>query len=351
MSQIPEQVVRELRSLSDEELASVDETRLRAIRQAAGRHGGQGFALACPSRLTGFSIPLLVLHMRDARRAAQVVGSANEVVLASPLGRGLTAVAALHKPRPDKRPMVDAQGRPKGPIAPSPDDPNPPRITGATMEDVGERLKLPDAGRYALRVLSWDWVSNAVVTTLDRADEDDPPVDLRWSLDDALAVHAPLEAWRRYGAALPTAVRVGASPAVEGEGLALSLPPRWSVGASSVPVYGSLRAALPPEAAVVPAWRVAPPEGSVAPDPDTLPRALFPATLLLVRLGRLTPVRLDFTLPIYHYAALQAGAVVEGWFGLDLATVDKASLPPGEYCAYLVVGEHLAGPHHVEVTG
>ena len=216
------------------------------------------------------------------------------------------------------------------------------------LEEVGERLRLPDVGRYALRVLAWDWASNAAVTTLDRADDEEPPVDPRWSLDDALAVHAPLEAWRRSGAALPTAARTTVSPVVDGEGLALSLPARLSAGATSVTAYGSLRVALPPEAPVVPGWRVPPADPGVA---VGLPVALFSATILFVYLDELKPRRVDFTIPVYADAPAGPGDVVEAWFGFDLAPLLRFPLPSGDHCAYLLVGEHLSGPHRIEVLG
>jgi hypothetical protein len=345
MSRIPDALARELVAIPDAGYGRIDAARLRELRKAAVDRGVEGLALGCPTRITGAALPLLVLYARDALRIAEVIGELNELVLAAPLGRGLVAVAPLRAQRSDKRPMVDAQGRPERPIAPDPDE-EPIKVTTVEVEQVGDRLRLPDVGRYALRVLSWDWASNAAVTTLDRTDDDDPPVDPRWSLDDAHAVHAPLDAWRRYGAPLPTADRMTVSPTVEGLGLALSVPARTVSGAESIPVYGSLRVALPPEAAVVPAWRAAPPEGV---DAAALPCALFSAALLFVQRDELKPLRVDLTVPVYAAVPAKPGDVVEGWFGINLAQVLRAPLRPGKHCAYLVIGEHLSGPHAVEV--
>jgi hypothetical protein len=337
MSDVPAEILSGVLAIADDEFYEKDAARLAERRRIAGSSPFEGLALACPSCLRDHRLPLLLLAAQSDVRIAQVNPYDNRMVVAAPLGRGRPSVGPYHPREP-----VAKNPEPEEPRD-FPADANPVTIRSLLLVDVSAALvpRLPESGAVAVRVIEWDRTSNTVTTLLDAADPDEA-VDQAYDLDDALALHRSVEFHPARFA------RSAESPELAGPGIALSLPRAWPAAARGVVLRGTVRTALDAGHLVDPKWRD-PLARADSPEPEVLPRAILTGALLLARLGTVVPARVDFTLPVYRDAPLQAGDVVEAWFSIELEGPLRGHLGPGEQLAYGVLGAHTHGPTPVVV--
>ncbi|MCC6558885.1 MAG: hypothetical protein IT372_38645 [Polyangiaceae bacterium] len=275
----------------------------------------EGLALRAPARVEmrkRTSVPALVATEQGAERTRQVPLAHNACFLVTRLGRGDRWASPAFPPPPGKRPGPPTkQPSPARPVDPTM------RVQGVELRDLREIGALPwEPGRYAVRILAWDWQSNTV------------PI----ALDGDAAAPRPARVVAASGApgtpdSLPSFVRGPGSPTLEGAGTALSLPSAPVQEGAPVVARGALRLEADAE------WpRTA--EGG----------AVIPAHVVLARLGIVMPIVLDLYLPVSAAGNPAPGAAVEAYFSVDLDKLAPSPLPAADYQVYLIAGEHVSAP-------
>jgi hypothetical protein len=312
--QTHQQVVEALARITDDALLGTprDDLVERAYT-ALDRVSFDGIALRAPQRIDlrkSASAPVLLVAAQDAQRAGRVPLPANAFFLITHVGPGGQAVSPAFPEPAHKIPLPD-QETPPPPSSPSPTA----RTTGVEFRDLHAAKALPwEAGRYAVRVLAWDWTSNVVTITL-AGDASTKPASI-------VAASGPAEP-----GGLPSFLKVPESPALGAPGVALALPSTPVKAGTPVVARGGLRLAADSE------W------------PKTADgTTVVPATVVLTRLGILTPILIDVRIPLPAGTDLSPGREVEAYFSVDLAKSRTSPLPAVEYSVWLVSGEHLAGP-------
>ena len=242
------------------------------------------------------SLPVVLLERRDAVRLWDVALDLNTILIAVNLSQGdLRYGLAASKP------------------------------------DSGIRRWEPE--RYALSVISYDWVSNTRFVEL--KGKHYGPIE-RVSLAEAAKVDRVSQVGLQDE--LPVFVRTANNPALPSQGVALSTSNSFSSTAERLPVYGSFRIALP-EYAIMGAT-----SGS-----DSEPRAIVRGTLLLIQKDVPVRARLNLVIPIPGTGPIHSGDLVEGFFGINLKQEINDTLVPGQYVLYFLLDKHISAPLRLDV--
>jgi hypothetical protein len=267
-----------------------------------------GIAIGAPrSVVARDELPLLVAMHQTGVRNWQVDPKQNFVVVATNLD---TAQVRVARPlAPGKREQTP---RPSGTGTP------PAGSLAEQVTNLVERLDVAGLwaqglppGRYALRVIVYDWLSNTVLVDW-RPAKQTPAVDT-----------AP---WA------PGLLAAARDEAATREGVFFHLPERVPAGAP-VP----LRASVSLPAARVTRMRL---EGEAN-------TRLVPATLLLVALD--DPMAFDLNIGVPMKSGPQPADRINVLFATDVREAQSAELSAGTYRAYLIVGANIAGPVSIVV--
>ena len=311
-----EQTVAALGELDDATLLRGDP--YDVIRRAYGLVGPltwTGLALRAPSAADvrhESRLPILAAFAQSGAREREVVAGDTAIVVVTALEGTGQWIVPLFPPPPLKIPDPDHQ-RP-APAAPA--DQSTIASTAVQRLDLKEHDAISwQAGHYAIRVLYWDWVSNTARVTLSG-----PPVQRAAALLPHVASRGDVNAPTVF----PNFFKTKYSPEAPAAGLALRLPNRPIPHGKPLPVFGS--ASVPAGAADV-----------------------LPASILLVRKNVLSPIVLDLDIPIFPEDRRPAGEMMSLYFAYDLNAVASAPLPSAEYQAYVIAGEHTAGPYPLTI--
>lgn len=185
-------------------------------------------------------------------------------------------------------------------------------------------------GRLAITAIEYDLRSNtAVVARVSALPEEERSLPAR---------PAP----RLPSAALTRAEAHAATPALEGDGGAFTVPERVEAEA---PIPFEARVRLPVSgAALIP--RLVP-EAEGDDEPAEADERLLAVSVLAIALDAEAPLQLDLAVPA-TLSGDPSAPTAEAAFGLDL----RSALAPGSgtYQVYLVAGERVVGPQPLEVT-
>jgi hypothetical protein len=294
-----------------------------------------GIALRVPSMVnlgSAQAVRIVVAVAQTAARQQEVVLGNNAVIITNGLDEFGRASTRLF-PEPESKIPI-----PTRPPAPPPESSSTVKNVGSTSVqrvDLKAQGALPwRAGRYAVRVFAYDWVSEAAVVTLAGAAARGPAsapgagpvVDTRTNI---------VGSWTGgvVSNTLPNFNKLSVSPQLAADGVALQLFARPVAGAGPVPVVGSLRMSIP-------GWRR--PVG-------TGPIAIVHGFLVLARRGIVQPILVDIQVPLFHEGQSAPRDSFNGYFAFDLNRLRTERLPAGQYQVYLVVAEHTAGPYRLQV--
>jgi hypothetical protein len=283
-----------------------------------------GIALRAPAAVARDAhsrIPLLVCISQSAARSGETPPGDNAVVIANRVDGAGSWIVPVYPRRPEKIPKPGARQAPPPPEGG--EAARPARSTGAQYLDLRAAQGLPwEAGRYAIRVIAYDWRSNTVPIEIRDGNAASPQGEaarealrLKWA-----------QAGRGTADALPHFVRSAQSPALDGIGIAAAFPQARAPSGGPLPLYGAVR--LP----------------SKSPRTDG-PLAVEAGHVFLARRGSVEPIVLTFGVPLYA----GAGGTMEVYFAYDLGAIAKDPMPPAEYAAYFVLGEHTAGPYRITI--
>lgn len=315
-----QQIIERLGRIDDATLVGADESELlqQAYRALAFTEW-EGLVLRAPASVDlnrGHGLPILVAWQQSANREREVVLGDNAVVIAERLGGKGLWVTPLFPPSILKIPKPGPRPSPK----PSADAAEPAGSMGVRRLDLIAERGLPQqAGRYAVRVISFDWISNTVPVVVRGPEAPAEPAA------PAKTAAGRLASWGQRGPR---------SPAAAGIGVALSPFPPAVPRRGPIPAYGVLRVPASP------AWLAAG-EG---------PAAVLDGFLVLVRRGILGPVVLNIEIPIRVPPATTPGMPVDAWFAYDLSALAAERLPASLWQVYTIVGGYIAGPVALNVT-
>lgn len=280
----------------------VDDERVGALAMEAVTLGFRGLLLGGPRRadLDDSSLWALLVQAGVPRHDAPL--NRNATLVATELERGDVLAGRAMRPNPTKYDAEDAEDLP----LPPPPPPPPPDLAalgegvsaGFVWFDAVDILSLPRSqGRWVLRVLSFDELSNEVlVETSSRH----PGVAAKATP----AKSHPLIATTR-GPHTPTLASAGAALVLEGRPAAKNLV-----------LHGAIR--------VEPASYMS--AGSVK------------ATILLLAKNHSAPIQVPLVIP-----APRLGDLIDAPFSINVGDV-LPEQPMGPWCAYLVVGRHISAP-------
>jgi hypothetical protein len=288
-----QEIIEKLGQIDDLTLAGADEPQLleQAYRVLAFTEW-EGLVLRAPAAVAlgrEPGLPILVAWQHNAIREREVVLGDNAVVISNRLDGKGQWVTPLFPPSTLKIPMPRPR---RPPPRPSADAAEPVGSMGVKRLDLKSTGGIPwQAGRYAVRVVSFDWVSNTVPMVLTGPEASSPP---------------PAPGLGELGLELSPL----ASPVARG---------------GPIPVRGSLRLLAGPAAGVS-------------------------GYLVLVRRGVLSPMVLELEIPIRAPAGAPRGAPVDAHFAYDLNSLAGGPLPASRWQVYAIVGRHTAGPVTLNLT-
>jgi len=290
--QTTQQIIERLGQIDDATLVGADEPQLlqQAYRTLVFTEW-EGLVLRAPAAVDlgrDPGLPILAAWSHGANREREVVLGDNAVVVVNRVDGKGRWVTPLFPPSIVKIPTPDPEPVPTPPA----DAATPAGSMGVKRLDLKSEGGIPwQAGRYAVRVISFDWVSNTVPIVL-------------------------------------TGPAASPEPRAPGPGeLSVELGPLASPVARGgpIPLRGSVRVLAGPA-------------------------ALVNGFLVLVRHGILSPTVLELEIPIHAPAGTPPGAPVDAHFEYDLNSSAGGPLPASRWQIYAIVGEHIAGPVALNVT-
>ncbi|MFO1052671.1 MAG: hypothetical protein U1F36_10700 [Planctomycetota bacterium] len=349
-------IVREMRQLDDAAWLQMPQPLPPQLQSATGRIADGLVRVGAPARLDVAArsvLPMLVVSGDCAARRAlcppelntSVIGidldsGAAAVVNAFPLDPSKTGEAALERQGPREYPKegVKPAGQSRFAAAAGAE------IVGRTWFDafaLGVAERRP--GRFALRALTFDRLSNA--TTVTCFDPRRPATSQGVAADVAAAI----EAAARRAEANPAgglSLRRGAdAPAVGSTGCALVVQSEIAVGAPSLRSKGAARVAIGP-GMLVDRDRFEDQDKRGRIDDRELPRAVVTVTVLIAELDRAPARAIALHLPCN--GAFRVGDEVEVGFEVDLAEL-TGPLGAGPCYLWLLAGDRVSPAQRLDV--
>lgn len=315
--QSQQEIAAALMRISDQDLLRTPLAELPTLGyQALTGQRFEGLALRAPVKVdmdASHTLPLLITIGQGSERARQVPLQRNAFIFVTRLGRGDSwATRAFSTP----------QGKIPGPASKRPPLPPPDNsisVLGVEVRDMLRLGMLPrEAGRYAVRMIAWDWVSNTVSVTLTGARTDGEPEMLapatqwlatyRHSLEPALEL-VGLEDSRRSPALTVTRDTTHTdAPLVANGSVRVRYDSEWPHSASGV--------------------------------------SAIPAHLLFVRPDVVQPLVLALLLEPPPRPT--TSGMVEVYFSVELGHLH--GMPVSAYQGYLVVGDQISAAAPFEKT-
>jgi hypothetical protein len=311
----------------------------------------RGIAITAPRTIrldSHDSFPVILFSQRTGLRDWEVNMRRNTAITAVNLRSGKIYQGHAFS-SPKKRDSENADRSMEGP----PPEPADARSisSGAERLDARGLLMLPwETGRYAITVTYYDMVSNTAVVELVDEKQTVPtserasfPVEQATSLNEKAPVGGQPDKFPHF-------IRSSRTPDLKDAGVALALPADVSLKETSIPFYGIARVPVPTSAIVALHTQAQTSATVENKNPTTIPTAVLTGLLMFVQKDLRVPLRVDLQIPIYTKAPIKPGDVVEGFFGIDLASQLPQSFSAGTYQVYLAVGEHIAGPYRIIVS-
>jgi hypothetical protein len=275
----------------------------------------EGVALRAPAvadTAKDTAFPVLVAFSQSSARGRQVVAGKSAIVVVTRVDGAGRWMVPVFPPSLIKVPEAEEPGAADVPI-----DDGSTGMTAVERLDLKEHETLPwEGGRYAVRALIYDWVSNTARVTLTGPPAAHPPAAAARPAEPPGNVNDPT--------VFPNFIKSKYSPGPPAAGVVLRVPALPIGKGKPVPVFGSARVAAP-HANVV------------------------EASILLVRRNVLSPIVLDLTIPVFGQDRRVPGQMTNLYFAYDLNAVASAPLPAGGYQVYLVAGADTAGPYPLTV--
>jgi hypothetical protein len=216
--------------------------------------------------------------------------------------------------------------------------------TGAEKLDVKVLLSLPwHPTRYAITVITHDWVSNTVIVELtSQSGRARRPLGY-FSFERAVELNEMEKASSQRNI-LPRFSRMPQSPALKAPGVALSVLSQGG-GPAVLSIYGAVKTAVPLSAIVE-----FPTLSGVGDREPARPAVVLTGALLIIQKDITQRPRIDVQIPVNTKQALEEGDLVEGFFGLNLSESLPRSSKLGAGFVYFFLGEHFAGPYEIYLS-
>jgi hypothetical protein len=319
--QSQQEIAATLMRISDEDLQRTPLAALPTLgyRALSGQRF-EGLALRAAARVdigTQHVLPLLIAIGQGSDRARQMPLPRNAFFFVTRMDRGDGwAIQAFTEPE-GKIPMAPGKLPPLPPLSQSVS------VLGVEARDMQALGVLPrEAGRYAVRMIAWDWVSNTVSVTLTGTRTDSAP-----------RAPAPTTQWLHTYRPMPERVLGPIGPERDQPALALTVRRDTTHADAPLVARGSMRMERDAD------WPRSP-RGFRA----------IPAHLLFVRPNIAEPVVLSLLLEPSKKVAPTKADMVEASFSVELDAPGLRDMPVSAYQAYLVVGDQISAAVPFEKT-
>ena len=308
----------------------------------------QGALLGSPAQIDiekQERLPLLWATRTSNLRSWQVVTLRNSSLVVVDLFTGkVTLQNAFFGPK-----KIDYQHEPKSAEG-SLDDVLAPKGATADCEvlDVRAIANIPwHAGRYAISLLMYDWLSNTVTVELQQNGK-------LLSAEQEQALQIPrtealqlMQDYQRMATATFPAFNFSPSahtPKLQQQNLALTVSEsvsrikrRWFVEAAA-------------RLKLLPGNIVTAIESALASDvTQKIPYAVINLSLLVVQIDTPVPRQIAIQVPVFSAVPLKVGDEVDIAFHVDIKSALRSDLPPGQYQIYLVANDQIIGPYAIHV--
>lgn len=304
----------------------------------------RGVAIRAPEKIyleDHSDLPVILFSQRTGLRDWEVSFLRNSTLVAVDLATGRIFHGHAFS-SPKKRDFADADLSMQGA---RPNDQEAESISsGVDKLDARVLLSLPwQATRYALTVITHDWVSNTAVIEL--ASKNESSRRLAYFPFDRAVQLGETARTARQTDKLPNFDRTQKSPVLKDPGVKIVLPSRADVSSKTLPIYGAVRLPVP-FGSIVEMPTLA---GDTARTP-TYPTVVLTGSLLLVQKDVTNRARVEIQIPVFTSESPEEGDVVDGYFGIDLATLLPTPLSEANYFLYFVMGQYVDGPHETIVS-
>lgn len=304
------------------------------------------------------ALPVLYVAGDSQEHRALVPPDLNVALLAVDLDRGTLRMTEAFPLDPSKTyPTKPARKRPSflprisagpvagpGGIAPPPTMPDSVAQSWLDFRKLGAVEWFPR--RYALRVIRFDQISNAALVEL--VDPQQPSSVSGFPADVAQEIELAAHRTNAIEGGVARFKRSDASPKLDRPGAALFAPSQIYSGESPIAIHGAAKLALGGGMIVDPdLLEKEPTEAHIY--EDDLPQAVVTVTLLVAEIDRVPARSIELRIPVDKGNAVEQGSAIDVAFSLDLHDALGGPLANGTYFLYLVAGEHVSGPHRLDV--
>jgi hypothetical protein len=309
---------------------------VREVQRLIARVRWSGMVLRAPKIVdieSAKALRIVAAIAQSAERGSEVVPGDNAVVIVTGLDVFFASSAALF-PKPEGRTPM-----PKSSVTRAEESSDQARLIRSISIghiDLKALELLPwQAGRYAVRLVAYDWISPVAILRLQGLAADEvkatkliPVVDTR---EETLASWAGRG--RGEANALPNFNKLPVSPDLTTEGVALRLPTHPVAATAAAPFAGTVRMS-----GVGLSRRAA-----------GTPSAIVHGSLILARRGIVYPIIIDVPVPLFAEGSATESSPFNGYFAFDLKRLAGKPLPAGEYQVYFLVAGHSSGPHSLQL--
>ncbi|MHC5060818.1 MAG: hypothetical protein ACYTFK_07020 [Planctomycetota bacterium] len=338
----PREQIASMLKLSHEEFFQDDETRLFEYEQKLALTDFECLAINAPKLIDTESqttLPVALAIQRNSLREWEVLFQTNAILVAANLDTGDVKFGSAFASS-EKRPVAVSKSR----QGPAPDeDSATTQFLEVLLLDAKAKLGLPwKPNKFAISVISYDWVSNTVQVEL-QSDDDMEGVTARPVFPPPnLSAGAPVK--KLFGSSgrdkmvLPSYLPNSKTPKLTSPGLTLAIEANPAPGGGLI-VNGAFSTTAKeyhiPQKVQTHRFDNAQ-QYNVA--------AVVPLTFVIVGLDWPVPVQLDWAIPVYSNQTIEPGAPLQGCFALDALAGAGVKLPADNYLAYAVLEGTIYGP-------
>ena len=331
-------------NLTDHDFFLQDPSRVGKLDSKLLRTDFIGVAVNAPKEIrTGQQSKLpLVMGIRAASvRDWDVPIKKNCVLFASDLNTGDVRVCQANRKRPStSRAKPRAEATPSRPSEEELEGTD----AGVRFFDVVSLLEVPwKSGKYALGMISYDWVSNVVEVELKGESEAEIG-----AVKEVFPPPNPLPQkkglLKRAKPDLPYYEEVWKTPEAPAQGANFVVVASVGEAGQKIDVYGTF--VTKAKKHFILEWPVV--HRSVD-GRELTAFAVVPMTLLILGLDWAVPRKYDWAVPVYGSGKTEAGAPLRGYFAIDAIKEQADALPSGKYVAYVILDSGISGPRTFEV--
>jgi hypothetical protein len=342
-----EQIASTFLKLNHEQFFDHDESLLRGIKSRLLDTELMGLAINSPKVImtdAATELPVVMATCKTGLRGWEVRQKQNCVLFGIDKNSGFIRFGKVFE---DVKAKISRGKPPPKEVRQKPDASSLPDIVaGAYRFDAKEVLDLPwESGKYALSLISYDWVSNTIEVELKSKEPKKPLVITAKKVGPAPSPGAGAKEKRFFGLleqdvqVFPSYMRNSKTPPPPaGAGLSVRIEdPKKAEG--RLLAYGIF--VVNAKSHYLPEMRTS---HQYTGGRVQNVAAVVPMTFVVVGLDWPVPKCFDWAIPVYSDKKIQPGQPIHGYFAIDVLSGTEVKLANGNYAAYIIMDGVVYGP-------